>query len=226
VGCGTGALSSAIIGAAAPAEVRGVDPAEGLVESANALLRGAHFAATLGDAEELPFDDGAFDLVVAGFVFNHVPRPDAAAAECFRVTARGGRLALSVWDEPRNAPFFGVIAEAMALAGIDAAEALPPGPDPYRFADEDELRGLLGRAGFGEATVSTVEISVRVVDASELFAGIVGGTVRTATALEHASEGQRARVATALAEVVAAYRSGDGIELPARVKVAAGRRAG
>jgi SAM-dependent methyltransferase len=222
VGTGNGAIAAAA--AARGASPVGVDLASEMVARARALHRGLEFG--VGDAEELPFDDGAFDLVVAGFVFNHVPRPDAAAAECFRVTARGGRLALSVWDEPRNAPFFGVIAEAMAMAGIDAAEALPPGPDPYRFADEDELRGLLGRAGFGEATVRTVEISVRVADASELFAGIVGGTVRTATALEHASEGQRARVATALAEVVAAYRSGDGIELPARVKVAAGRRAG
>jgi ubiquinone/menaquinone biosynthesis C-methylase UbiE len=61
VGCGTGALSSAIIRTAAPAEVRGVDPAEGFVATADSLLGGTHFAASVGDAAELPFHDDSFD---------------------------------------------------------------------------------------------------------------------------------------------------------------------
>ena len=219
IGTGTGAIAAAA--AARGASPVGVDLASEMVARARARHPELEFRA--GDAEELPCGDREFDAVIAGFVFNHLPRPDAAAAECARVVSTGGRLALSVWDEPRNAPFFGVIAQAMRSAGVDAARSLPPGPDPYRFSDGDELRGLLSTAGFEAIDVRSLDVSVHVSDSAELLAGILGGTVRAATALERASDQQRARVASALDEVVGEYGTGDGIELPARIKLAAGR---
>jgi ubiquinone/menaquinone biosynthesis C-methylase UbiE len=220
LGTGTGQIAAAA--AARKARPVGVDLAEEMVNRARS--RHPHVYFRTGDAEALPFGDGTFGAVVAGFVFNHLPQPERAASECARVLSAGGRLAVSVWDEPANAPFFGVIADAMLEAGVDPAGRLPPGPDPYRFAQDAELHELLAGAGFAAVEIRSLSVSVGVADAGELMAGILGGTVRTATVLERSSAEERVRVGAALERMVAAYGSGGGLELPAVVKLASGER--
>lgn len=53
-------------------------------------------AVTLGDATKLPFPDGAFDLVLAMDVLEHVERDDLAAAEIRRVLTPGGSAIVTV----------------------------------------------------------------------------------------------------------------------------------
>ena len=50
---------------------------------------------------ELPFDDGSFDVVFAGEILEHVPRPDEALAEWGRLLPRGGVLLLSTPNRDR-----------------------------------------------------------------------------------------------------------------------------
>jgi SAM-dependent methyltransferase len=57
---------------------------------------------SIAGIEELPFDDGVFDLVFGKTVFEHFEDPDVAAAEIARVTAIGGHVVLDVPNE-RNA---------------------------------------------------------------------------------------------------------------------------
>lgn len=54
------------------------------------------------DARRLPFEDGAFDRVVASEILEHIPDDGAAIAELVRVTRAGGLVAVSVpraWPE-------------------------------------------------------------------------------------------------------------------------------
>jgi SAM-dependent methyltransferase len=60
--------------------------------------RAADLACVFGDATRLPAPDGAFDLVLAIEVLEHIPAPDAALAELARVCA--GTLVASVPFEP------------------------------------------------------------------------------------------------------------------------------
>jgi len=48
----------------------------------------------LGDAEDLEFPDGLFDIVTCRFTFHHFGRPERALAEMARVLAPGSRLVL------------------------------------------------------------------------------------------------------------------------------------
>jgi ubiquinone/menaquinone biosynthesis C-methylase UbiE len=50
-----------------------------------------------GDAEGLPFDDGAFDVVLSTFGVMFTPDQDRAAAEMARVCRRGGKIGLANW---------------------------------------------------------------------------------------------------------------------------------
>jgi SAM-dependent methyltransferase len=178
-----------------------------------------------GDAEALPFPDSSFDAVVGAFVLNRLPRPEVAATELARVLAPGGRLALSVWDVPERSRFIGLVRDAVARAGGGPSAEPPAGPDPFRFADDARLRGLLVDVGLEEVAVETVAVRHLVEgDAMALWAGLLGGSVRSAAAVEALSPAARERARAAFAELVEPHRVAGGHELPAVAKVGGGRR--
>jgi SAM-dependent methyltransferase len=178
-----------------------------------------------GDAEALPFADCSFDAVVGAFVLNHLPRPEVAAAEFARVLVSGGRVALSVWDVPERMRFIGLVRDAVARAGEVRSEEPAGGPDPFRFADDAQLRGLLLDVGLEEVVVETVAVRHRVEgDAMALWDGLLAGSVRSAAAVEALSPAARERARAAFAELMEPYRVAGGHELRAVAKVGCGRR--
>ncbi len=99
VGSGTGGLAHA-------ARLRGgdvcaVDPDEEMAAATGRLL--GRDAVQVAGLPALPFEDGAFDAVLANFVVNHVPDPRAAARELARVTAPGGRVVVTIWPSGADA---------------------------------------------------------------------------------------------------------------------------
>jgi SAM-dependent methyltransferase len=95
VGCGAGEIAERIVKELG-ASVCAIDTSERMV----ALTRERGVDAMLADAQALPFDDGRFDVVVAAWVFYHVPNRDLAISECARVLRSGGRLvAATVHDQ-------------------------------------------------------------------------------------------------------------------------------
>ncbi|MFL6654120.1 MAG: class I SAM-dependent methyltransferase, partial [Sulfurifustis sp.] len=97
VGCGTGALSGAILNACLPAAVIGIEPSEGFLKTAKANL-GDRVVLHQGSATAIPLADASVDVVVSGLVLNFVPDPRAALAEMIRVTSAGGTVGAYVWD--------------------------------------------------------------------------------------------------------------------------------
>lgn len=97
VACGSGQL--ALLAARDGVDVTGIDIAENLVKRANARAAAEQLPACfqVADAEELPFRDGSFDVVVSliGAMFS--PRPYRVASELVRVCASGGKIAMANW---------------------------------------------------------------------------------------------------------------------------------
>jgi glycosyltransferase involved in cell wall biosynthesis/ubiquinone/menaquinone biosynthesis C-methylase UbiE len=52
-----------------------------------------------GDAENLPFDDGSFDLVYSNGVIHHTPNTQRAVSEIYRVLRPGGKAIIMVYAE-------------------------------------------------------------------------------------------------------------------------------
>src|SRR5687768_18391714 len=77
VGCGTGALSAAIVDLCAPTALTGVDPSAGFLATAAERLP-AHVVLHRAAADRLPLPDATVDVAVAALVLNFVP--DSAAA--------------------------------------------------------------------------------------------------------------------------------------------------
>jgi len=87
VGCGWGELA-AWITRSTGADVVAIDSSPHMVE----LARQAGVDARIGDVQQLPFDDWAFDCAVAAWMLYHVPDLDRGIAELARVLRPGGRL--------------------------------------------------------------------------------------------------------------------------------------
>jgi SAM-dependent methyltransferase len=87
VGCGMGELAERVQ-RELDTEVVAVDISPRMVE----LSRGRGIDATEADVQALPFEDGSFDCVAAGWVLYHVPDLDLGVRELARVLRPGGRL--------------------------------------------------------------------------------------------------------------------------------------
>src|SRR5690606_28439248 len=98
VGCGTGALSAAIIERWGPTRVLGVDPTAQLLAVATDKIADTRFSVAVAGAEELPSRSQEFSAVVAGLVLNFVADKAKAVLEMVRATRPGGRVGLYVWD--------------------------------------------------------------------------------------------------------------------------------
>ncbi|MEA2255725.1 MAG: hypothetical protein QOG35_1770 [Solirubrobacteraceae bacterium] len=215
VGCGTGAGTAAA--AARGARATGVVLAEGILVVARRRHPALRFVA--GDAEALPFADGDFDAVVAGFVLNHLPDPDRAIAELARVLAPGGRVAVAVWEPPERNPLLGELTAAVRDAGVDVRGALPPGPDPYRFSDPAELERAFAAAGLAWGGTESLALVHRAGSVDELWDGLLGGTARISTVIAAAPADARERIRRAFARRAQAHAVPGAIELGALVRL-------
>jgi SAM-dependent methyltransferase len=97
VACGQG--NAAIAAARRFAEATGVDYAVNLLAQGRERAAAEHLAVTFteGDAEQLPFPDGSFDLTLSTVGVMFAPDHQRAADELARVTATGGKIALAGW---------------------------------------------------------------------------------------------------------------------------------
>ena len=120
VGCGPGVLSAQLTTQAG--HVTGVDFSAAMIAEAQRLHPGIDFQ--VANAEELPFEDGSFDVAVVNYCAHHLARPDKAFGEIRRVLRPDGRLAV-VHPIQALQPSWGSFAEA--VAAVLPPETVPGG---------------------------------------------------------------------------------------------------
>ena len=104
VGCGTGTLARMLALADDRRILRGIDLSPRMVEKAQSvasLFPDGRVQFGTGDAEALPFPDGAFDGLTNTLSFHHFPNPQTALREMYRVLRPGGLLVLADVAPPR-----------------------------------------------------------------------------------------------------------------------------
>jgi SAM-dependent methyltransferase len=157
VGCGTGVV--AITAARLGAKATGLDLTPALLERArdNAQLAGVRIDWHEGDAEALPFADGAFDVVLSQFGHIFAPRPEVAVAEMLRVLKPRGTIAFATWPPEL---FMG----RMFLITTRYAPPPPPGvAPPPQWGDPrvvvERLGGAVTDIVFDRATLRVPALS-------------------------------------------------------------------
>lgn len=99
VGCGTGISTFKLLERNAQ-KVCATDLSEYMVDVLTEKLETAGYPpnvaeASVGDAENLPFEDGVFDVVISSMVFGMVPNQEKMIMEMARVVKPGGVVAVS-----------------------------------------------------------------------------------------------------------------------------------
>jgi SAM-dependent methyltransferase len=133
VACGTG--NTAIPAARTGASVTGVDIATNLLEQARqrAAAENVRLDFREGDAEELPFKDQQFDVIITMFGAMFAPRPERVASELVRVCKPGGQIAMANWTPE------GFVGKSFQLT----AKMVPPPPGipaPVLWGTERSVR--------------------------------------------------------------------------------------
>lgn len=219
VAAGAGYAAAAI--ARRGAHAIGLDFSAAQVELARATFPNIEFRQV--DAEHLPFDDAMFDAVVIGFGVNHLPHPERAFLEAFRVLRSGGSLAFTVWATPRPGEGFGIV-----LGAIDAhghPSNLSPAPPYFRFADAEEVRLVLEHVGFFEARTRIFQQIFYHDTPDRLFGAFNEGAVRATAMLRSQPPEARENIRAVVRSQVEQLRQGDHYVIPVPAALSWARKA-
>ncbi|MCZ4316534.1 class I SAM-dependent methyltransferase [Comamonadaceae bacterium G21597-S1] len=172
LGCGTGALSAAVLDHAAPDSVTGVEPSDGFRATAQGNL-GGRARLLAGDASAIPLADASVDVVVSALVLNFVPDPRAALIEMARVTGAGGTVAAYVWDYAGRMDLmrhFWDVAAALdpAAARLDEGVRFP-------LCRADALQAAFVDAGLRQVAVTPIDVATRFADFDDYWQPFLGG---------------------------------------------------
>ena len=95
IGCGTGAVTRFLADLPQVSQALGVDPSPVFIAKARELAGEAqNLTFQEADGRTLPCEDCSFDSVVFHTSLCHIPKPEEALAEAFRVLNPGGSLAI------------------------------------------------------------------------------------------------------------------------------------
>jgi SAM-dependent methyltransferase len=201
----------------------GVDLSPVMIELAATIYRGIDFR--VAEVENLPFADRSFDAVVCNFGLGHFPYPEASVAECIRTLRRGGRIALSWWDDPSRQRIQGLFREAIAEIGVAPPPDVPAGHSIFRFSDSNEFRSLLNRVGLIDVILRDHKTTYLIPDVDTLWHGGLGSFALTASVITHQDKATQAAIRAALERRASSYETPAGLELPIAFKIGAGRKA-
>lgn len=157
VGCGTGALSAAILARCNPRSLVSLDPSEGFLAKARANVPDERVAFLAGDAQALSIESGSKDMVVSALVLNFIPDKEKALAEMRRVARGGATVAFYVWDYPGGGVEF-MRAFWTAAKALDPAAADLTEDRRFPFCTPDGLSEMAGKAGLVSIDCAKIEM--------------------------------------------------------------------
>jgi SAM-dependent methyltransferase len=201
--CGPGYVAGAA--AAWGATTVGVDFSENMIALARSIFPELDFR--IADAEDLPFAENSFDVVLINYGVLHFPDPDKALTEAHRVLQQGGRLAFTNWA-PSDDSAITIAMNAIAEAGSFDVE-LPHGTPLYRFADHDECEAALGAIGFENIACTELLFAWRLPRPDALMETFRQATARMSGLLNAQDPAALPAISAAMTEACAPYSQGD-----------------
>jgi len=165
-GCGGG--GSCVLAAEREVKVSGLDAAEGLLLFAQDRVPNGDFR--VGDIEDLPYEDSAFDAVFAANSVQYAADRVAALREFGRVCMAGGRIVAGLFGTPEQVEF-----RAILGAVRDALPEPPPGDGPFGLSMPGQLESLFEEAGLKVLKSDEVDCPFHYPDSETFWRAMAAG---------------------------------------------------
>jgi SAM-dependent methyltransferase len=165
IACGSGIVArTAAARLGAGGQVVGLDQNLAMLEVARrkSAAQGLDVEWRQGNAQELPFDNGTFDLVLCQHGLQFFPDRIGAVAEMYRVLAPEGRVAVVTWRGLDEHPFPAALGRVVRNRFDSPAFELP-----FSLGDPAELGSLLLEAGFANVSVEPADIMADYSEAEQ-----------------------------------------------------------
>jgi SAM-dependent methyltransferase len=172
VGCGTGALTQAILDAATPVLVTGIDSSPELVEHARQHVFDERASFVLGDACGLPVRTRTYEAAVSGLALNVVDDSVAMAKELARVIGPGDVAGAYVWDFRGAMQLLRFFWDAAAVVAPEIRDR-DPGVRYGAITNPETLFGIFTAAGLGELETRAIDVRAPMKSFDEYWAGLV-----------------------------------------------------
>lgn len=175
IGCGTGALTGAILGTAEPRSVRALDASGAFIAHAAGSTDDARAVFEAADAASLPLGSGTVDIAVSGLAYNFFPDRQAALGEMQRITRPGGTVAFYVWDYPTGG--MGVMEafwQAALIVDTGAAQRLETARFP--FCTPETLARECMEAGLSEVQTTALTAVAEFESFEDFWGPFTAGT--------------------------------------------------
>jgi len=214
VACGTGVVARYAWPQVAPSgRIVGLDLNAGMLAVARSVCEklGARIDWKEGDVASLPFNDGAFDVVLCQHSLQFFPDRRAALAEMHRVLRPAGRLVLSVWRPVQFNPGHFVFAEVLDRRVSSAAGATRRAP--FTLSDRNEIRALIAKADFHDITVRLDVHVVRFPSAEAMIRIMMAGTPLAAE-MADTDPAVLQTIISEVTEALHAYHDDQGLAIP------------
>lgn len=172
IGGGSGEPSLTISGMVGPTgSVMYTDPVAGMVETAQAEagrrgLTNIHFRQC--SADDLPFEDRAFDVAVSRLSAMFFVDPVTGVRETLRVIRNDGCVSFAVWGPKEANPFFSTVNDVMNRF-VESPTEDPDAPDAFRFAAPGKLAAILKSAGAKNVIERRLDFQIEAAISFEQF---------------------------------------------------------
>ena len=200
VGCGTGIVARQVaerLGSGG--SVTGLDLSPNMLAVARATAGRERVTIEWreGNAEQLPFPDSRFDLVLSQFALMFVTNKAVALAEMHRVVTEHGRALISVWQGLDKHPFYQTLHKFIQKRlGMSALQ------DIFALGSADELRALAVGAGFRRVEISPFSLTARFPNPDAFIAEEIAVDTAAIPSMQHLdSRAQKAIVAAITADM-------------------------
>jgi ubiquinone/menaquinone biosynthesis C-methylase UbiE len=228
IGGGSGEPSlaiSSIVGATG--SVMYTDPVAGMVESAQAEagrrgLTNIHFRQC--SADDLPFDDRAFDVAVSRLSAMFFVDPVTGVREALRVIVEDGYASFVVWGPEEANPFFSSVNDVVDRF-VESPHQDPDAPDAFRFAVPGKLAGILVNADAENVVERQLNFQIEAAISFEQFWQLrteMSETLREKMA--RITPAQLPTIRQAVADAARRYFVSGKMSFPAEALIVSGRK--
>jgi len=178
---------------------------------------------TVCSADDLPFDDAAFDSVSVRFGYMFFPDAATATAEFARVLKPGGRVCSSVWVKPEANPWTAIVMQAIATEVV-LAPPDPAGPNMFRYAAPGAVSALYEAAGLRDVAEWDIDVELVTQSPGQYWEMVSEHVSPAVAALDQLDEPARKRIAAKVMANVSEYEKDHSVRVPGVARCIVGSR--